>query len=71
MNKFNDYNTKVFGFHMKNDQLTIVQGAMEAINVKPTTLGAVKNQIETTLVEQGLRLTSLKFFHYDNLQQFQ
>ena len=42
MNKFNDYNTKVFGFHMKNDQLTIVQGAMEAINIKPTTLGAVK-----------------------------
>ena len=53
---------------MKNDQLTIVQGAMEAINVKPTTLGAVKNQIETTLVEQGLRLTSLKFFHNDYLQ---
>ena len=70
MNKFNDYNTKLFGFHMKNDQLTtIVQGAMEAINVKPTTLGVVKNQIETTLVEQRLRLTSLKFSH-DYLQQF-
>ena len=68
MNKFNDYNTKVFGFHMKKDQLTIVQGAMEAMNIKPTTLGAVKNQIETTLVEQGLRLTSLKFFLYDYLQ---
>ena len=51
MNKLDDYNTKVFVFHMKNDQVTIVQGAMEAINVKPTTLGAVKNQIETTLVE--------------------
>ena len=54
MNKFNDYNTKVLGLHMKNDQLTIVQGGIEAINVQPTTLGAVKNQIETTLVEQGL-----------------
>ena len=43
MNKFNEYNTKVFGFHMKNDQLSIVQGAMEAINVKPLTFGAVKN----------------------------
>ena len=50
---------------MKKDQLTIVQGTIEAINVKATTLGAVKNQIETTLVEQGLRLTRLKFFHYD------
>ena len=61
----------MFGSHMKNDQLTIVQGAMEAINVKPTTLGAGKNQIERTLVEQGLRLTSLKFSHYDYLQRFQ
>ena len=59
----------MFGSHMKNDQLTIVQGAMEAINVKP--LGAGKNQIETTLVEQGLKLTSLKFSHYDYLQRFQ
>ena len=32
----------MFGSHMKNDRLTIVQGAMEAINVKPTTLGAGK-----------------------------
>ena len=42
MSKFKDYNTKVFGLYMKNDQLTVVQGAIEAINVKPTTLGAVK-----------------------------
>ena len=60
----------MFDLHMKKDQLTIVQGAIEAINLKPTTLEAVKNQIKTTLVEQGLMLTCLKFLHYDFFNSF-
>ena len=70
MNKFNDYNTKVFGLHMKNGQLNLNEINGQAINVKPTTLGVVKNQIETTLVEEGLRLLSLKFLHYDFYNSF-
>ena len=48
MNKFNDYNTKAFNLHMKKDQLTIVQGAIEAINVKPTTWSSKKSDRNNT-----------------------
>ena len=71
MNNVNDYNIKLFGLHMKNDQVTVLQGAFGAKNVKPATHGAVKNQIETTPVDPEMRLTSLKFLHYGYLQQFQ
>ena len=41
---------------MKNDQLTVVRGGIiETINVKLTTLGAVKNSIETTRVDPEVR----------------
>ena len=71
MNKFNDYNTKVFGLHVKNDQLTILQGAIEAKNVISTTLGSVKSQIETLPLDPEMKLTSFNFSHNDYLQQFQ
>ena len=48
---------KCLVFFMKNDQLTAEQEAIETINVKSSTLGAVfkKNIIKTTRVDAEVR----------------
>ena len=46
---------KCLVFFMKNGQLTVEQGAIGTINVKSSTLGAVKKSIKTTRVDPEVR----------------